>query len=116
MVADNFKNSRRFIEMLPCKLRFCSAWRPSGFGRFGLGAGFRATCKPPSRHELTEILFLHEHRADDNQSLPHQLDIGVDVLKLKNVRQQSEDQHADESAGEKAAPAYQPGAAAHHRG
>jgi hypothetical protein len=66
MVADNFKNSRRFIEILPCKLRFCSAWRPNGFGRSGLGAGFPATRKPPSRNELAEILFLHEHGADDN--------------------------------------------------
>ena len=88
-----------------------------GFGRSRLGAGLRRSAL--NRHratKLAEILLLHEHRADDDQPLHHELDVGVDVLKLKDVGEQAEDQDADEGAGEAAAPAHQAGAADHHGG
>src|SRR5258706_5572377 len=115
-VVDNFKKSRRFIEILPCKLRSSSAWRPMEFGRFMVGACLQRRTESPPRDELAEILFLHQYGADDNQPLHHQLDIGIDILKLKNVRQQAENQDADEGAGEAASATHQAGAADHHCG
>ena len=53
---------------------------------------------------------------DDDQPLHQELDVGVDVLKLKDVGEQAEDQDADERAGEAAAPAHQACAADHHGG
>ena len=47
---------------------------------------------------------MHEHRADDDEPLHDELNVRVDVLKLQNVRQQAEDQDADESAGQSATP------------
>src|SRR5689334_23102990 len=106
-VVDNFKNSRRFIEILPCKLRLLGARQPIGCGCFRIDVHFRRSAETPSREKLAEILFLHEHGADDDQPLHQQLDIGVDILKLKNVGEQAEDQDANEGAGETASAAHQ---------
>ena len=64
------------------------------------------TASPP-RHQLTEILFLHQHGADDDQPFHQELDVRIDVLQLKDVGEQAEDQDPDERAGEPAAPAHQ---------
>src|ERR1700746_21342 len=109
-VVHSFRNSRRFIEILPCKLRLCSAWQPIGFGCFRIDIGFPRPVEPPSRDELAEILLLYQHGADDDQALHQELDVGVDVLTLKDVRQEPEDQDADEGAGKAAAAAHQAGA------
>ena len=110
-VAESFRNSRRFIEILPCNRRLGGAPRPIEIGRSGVSWLRRRSCAPPSRQELTEILFLHEHRADDDQPLHDELNVGVDVLELENVRKQAEDENADERAGEPAAPTHQARAA-----
>ena len=62
---------------------------PAGAGGGGGGGA------PPPRQQLTKILFLHKHRADDDQAFHDELDVGVDVLKLKDVGKQAEDQNAD---------------------
>ena len=75
----------------------------------------RGLASPP-RQKLTQILFLHEHRADNDQPLHQELHIGIDVLELKDVGEQAEDEDADEGSGESAAPAHQARPADHHRG
>ena len=66
-------------------------------------------------HELAQVALLDQHGADDDQPLQHQLKVGVDVVELQQVRQQPEDQHADEGSGHAPTPAHQAGAADHHR-
>ena len=57
---------------------------------------------------------MHEHRADDDQPLHQELDVGIDVLELKDVGEQAEDEDADECPRESAAPAHEACAADHH--
>ena len=83
------------------------------------GGRFRARPRGPQaqvRHDLAEVALLDQHRPDDDQPLQHQLKVRVDVVQLQQVRQQPEDQHADERARHPPAPAHQAGAADHHRG
>ena len=81
--------------------------RPIRVGRSGRRWRRRGSLAPPPRQKLTEILFLHEHRADDDQPLHQELNVGVDVLKLKDVGEEAEDENADERASKAAAPAHQ---------
>jgi hypothetical protein len=70
----------------------------------------------PPRQKLTQILFLHEHGADDDQPLHQELHVGIDVLELKDIGEQAEDEDADERSGEAAAPAHEARAADYYRG
>ena len=48
---------------------------------------------------------------DDDQALQHELKVGIDVVKLQDVGEAAEDEHADQRADDAAAAAHQAGAA-----
>src|SRR5262245_27767539 len=61
--------------------------------------------------QFAEIALLHKHGADDDQALQDELKVRVDVMKLQDVRQKAENEHAAEGAGEAAATSHEARAA-----
>src|ERR1700689_5809251 len=104
------------MDVLPCCWLCYDAWRPIGFDRSGPRRRGQRRLTSPPRQKLTQILFLHEHRADDDQPLHQELHVGIDVLELQDIREQAEDEDADERSGEAAAPAHEARAADYYRG
>src|ERR1700674_738138 len=109
--------------MLRIAYRPCGAWSgssPSGIRRdFGSRRTRRRRTRqqrPEAPSEAPGLAFLEQHCPENDRALEYELHVAVDVVELKDVAEEAEDEHPNERAGHEAFTTHKTRPPNHHGG